>query len=402
MRTRYLCALTFVVLSGCSGQFKGGAEDGNVLDRKTAAANDLADGTADGDPCEANRWYGDGTCDSFCPGSDTDCIPDGGAVVCAMLSEESDGKCGRGADDPCLFQDPDCNATSPDEPVGPDPDEPVGCARILEKSDGECTRPDSDPCSSQDPDCSVDCVAMEEMPDGVCEDRPDTRCGQDPDCSVACPAIYIAPDGVCPNDPCDPDCNVPKPLYNCDTSGAMCDMLSPTCPEGQTPSVSNSCYGPCVPVDQCLPVCGGGAGGAGGGAAAPAAPFIAPPSDGICAPDPCGGWDPDCDVACEAYVERPDGVCSRPADDACSFQDPDCVTDPGGTICATYVEPSDGVCSRPDSDPCIFQDPDCTGGGFACAEYIEVPDGVCSRSSDDPCIFQDPDCGMSGGVPGAR
>jgi hypothetical protein len=61
-------------------------------------------------------------------------------------------------------------------------------------------------------------------------------------------------------------------------------------------------------------------------------------------------------------------------------------------ICLTYIEKSDGVCSRPANDPCRSQDPDCTPDPVVCAQYIEASDNVCSRPADDPCLFQDPDC----------
>jgi hypothetical protein len=368
MRTRYLTSLALVVLAGCAGKTSGTEKEGpgSVYEQKVEAANDLAQGTASGDPCKTNQWYGDGTCDSFCPGADTDCLPDGDSVVCTMFSETSDGACGRDAGDPCIFQDPDCGMVTPDDPGVDDPDEPVACALLLEESDGKCTRADDDPCRGQDPDCDVACVTMDEPSDGVCHERPPSRCGgYDPDCGVVCPAIYEMPDGVCQdrgNDPCgqDPDCTMPR--YECDTSFAFCDMVPPTCPPGQTISVAGGCYGPCVPVEQCMPACNPNAAGAPGMEAAD----VAVPSDGVCMPTRCGGYDPDCGVACDAYLEVPDGACSRPSSDPCIFQDPDCNPMGGGT------------------DP-----------GVACAEYIEEADGMCRRSPDDPCIFQDPDCAMT-------
>jgi hypothetical protein len=103
----------------------------------------------------------------------------------------------------------------------------------------------------------------------------------------------------------------------------------------------------------------------------------------------CASPDSDCDgddVACAEFVMEPDGVCSRPADDPCLFQDPDC----GAVACPAIAMEPDGVCSLPPDDPCQMIDPDC--GTVACAEYIEEADGVCSRPADDPCLFQDPDC----------
>ena len=135
-------------------------------------------------------------------------------------------------------------------------------------------------------------------------------------------------------------------------------------------------------------------------------------SDGECDTF-CQDRDADCvsaeePVACTLILEASDGICSRPEDDACRFQDPDCAassapSDPNqGVACAAFIEISDGVCSRPKEDPCKGQDPDCVdggtapGGGTVCALFIEQPDGVCSRPANDPCKGQDPDCSASG------
>ena len=131
-------------------------------------------------------------------------------------------------------------------------------------------------------------------------------------------------------------------------------------------------------------------------------------SDGECDTF-CKDRDADCEpggdaVACTLILEVSDGICSRPEDDACRFQDPDCAagsapSDPNqGVACAAFIEVSDGVCSRPKDDPCKGQDPDCSddGGGTVCALFIEQSDGVCSRPADDPCKGQDPDCTADG------
>jgi hypothetical protein len=38
---------------------------------------------------------------------------------------------------------------------------------------------------------------------------------------------------------------------SCDPAKILCKLAVPECPEGQVPSVSGSCYGPCVPVESC-------------------------------------------------------------------------------------------------------------------------------------------------------
>lgn len=150
------------------------------------------------------------------------------------------------------------------------------------------------------------------------------------------------------------------------------------------------------------------------------AEFIEKPN-GFCsrlAEDPCISQDPDCSpgstdpgtpddpIICTAISQLPDGVCKPdPADPCVYYQDPDCSmgggtpsnpgepggSDPSTPICKAVPENADGVCSREPSDPCLALDPDCVPD-VACAEYIEVSDGVCKRDATDPCIFQDPDC----------
>ena len=38
---------------------------------------------------------------------------------------------------------------------------------------------------------------------------------------------------------------------SCDPRKILCKRVAPECPEMQVPSVEGSCYGPCVPVEQC-------------------------------------------------------------------------------------------------------------------------------------------------------
>jgi hypothetical protein len=222
----------------------------------------------------------------------------GGSDPCEVNAWYGDGEC----DSFCAEADADCTPSDPGE-------DPIVCATFLETSDGVCSRPDDDPCRSQDPDCTGD------------DDEP-----------VACTLIAEESDGVCgrpDEDPCrfqDPDCvdtSPPDGGYDCDLSNVACEIATPTCGDGEVPTANGLCYGPCVPKDQCA---------------------------------------------------EPDGV-----------------------VCAAYIEESDGVCSRPENDPCKSQDPDCVDGGgndpgVGCAEYIEEPDGVCSRPPEDPCKSQDPDC----------
>ncbi len=256
-----------VVTFGCSGAATSSPTGDSAA--KLRAAQDHARGTSNGDVCSTQGWYGDGECDTFCTNTDTDCVPHAGGgsgepIVCAAFSEVSDGVCKRPATDACRSQDPDCDA-------------PEGvCALISEVPNGSCTRPSNDACRFQDPDCNT-------QPGVIDCDTAQLRCQTF--------AAVICPDGQVPTvvngcyGPCvdKSQCDGNSGTVNCDGSQITCQTFAPvTCPEGQIPSVVDHCYGPCVPVDQCEP------------------------------------------VACLAYVEEPDGVCSRNPTDPCKSQDPDC------------------------------------------------------------------------------
>lgn len=121
--------------------------------------------------------------------------------------------------------------------------------------------------------------------------------------------------------------------------------------------------------------------------------------------------DVNCEPAgCDLYLETPDGVCSRAADDPCITQDPDCTDttpepepepDPEPEVLceAAGQSFSDGA-EVPSGDSCNTCRCDagnvtCTEIGcdpVFCAEFVEEPDAVCARFPLDPCSFQDPDC----------
>jgi hypothetical protein len=94
------------------------------------------------------------------------------------------------------------------------------------------------------------------------------------------PSCFAAPCNPTPPTP-------PAKLHDCDVRKITCQTFAPVvCPDGKVPTVVDSCYGECVTKDQCAPI--------------------------------------DEPVACLAYSESPDGVCSRKDDDPCRSQDPDC------------------------------------------------------------------------------
>jgi hypothetical protein len=58
---------------------------------------------------------------------------------------------------------------------------------------------------------------------------------------------------TCIRAPCPPlpMCVAASAAVSCDPAKILCRRAAPQCPEGQVPSVSGSCYGPCVPVESC-------------------------------------------------------------------------------------------------------------------------------------------------------
>ncbi len=103
-------------------------------------------------------------------------------------------------------------------------------------------------------------------------------------------------------------------------------------------------------------------------------------------------------VLCAAFIEEPDGVCSRFPLDPCRSQDPDC--DEGGSTCEVAGQTFPDGSAVPSGDSC--NSCGCNDGSVACTEvacepvacalFVEESDGVCSRFPLDPCISQDPDC----------
>lgn len=73
-------------------------------------------------------------------------------------------------------------------------------------------------------------------------------------CNPSCPAdarcelVQV----TCIRAPCPPlPMCVDAKMVSCDPTKILCRRAAPDCPEGQVPSVSGTCYGPCVPVDSC-------------------------------------------------------------------------------------------------------------------------------------------------------
>ncbi len=360
-----------VLVAGCSG-----AVDSNTstYQQKLDAAEERARGAATGDACEKHGWYGDGVCDSFCARQDNDCVTkpaDGTSVVCAQFIESKNGVCGRTATDPCRFQDPDCDAAV----GGSGSSGGTVCAAVIEAPDGVCRRSPTDPCRAQDPDCvpprgdggsggsaNGGAPASGGRPGGSAgsanrgsvsggSGNGGSPNGELVDCDVrkiTCQTlIAVEP---CPKDKvrsvvehcygecvsldrCDPG-TVPPPDgsggstggaagVDCDISKVTCQTFAPVeCPDAQVPSVMGSCYGACVSLSSC------------------AQPYDCIPPNLTEKPPQCptgqvpsvvnGKYDrcvakASCaPSACLAYIEQSDGECSRPYNDPCRGQDPDC------------------------------------------------------------------------------
>jgi hypothetical protein len=124
--------------------------------------------------------------------------------------------------------------------------------------------------------------------------------------------------------------------------------------------------------------------------------------DVVCTEVPCSS------EGCDLYLEAPDGVCSRPADDPCITQDPDCSdTEPepepepeelacdvaGQTFPSGAEVPSGDSCNTCGCDDGSVSCTESSCDPVFCAEFVEDADGVCARFPLDPCIAQDPDCG---------
>lgn len=82
---------------------------------------------------------------------------------------------------------------------------------------------------------------------------------------VACGEIYqpvCGCDGQTYGNPCsaaqagmsvdhEGECEGAEGGYDCNLDGVACFIAVPQCEEGQVPSVDGSCFGPCVPIEQC-------------------------------------------------------------------------------------------------------------------------------------------------------
>lgn len=77
-----------------------------------------------------------------------------------------------------------------------------------------------------------------------------TSCGQTPTDYGCCPC----PPGTVNARTCSASNTDAGPSkgVSCDQRMVLCKRVAPVCPDMQVPSVEGSCYGPCVPIDDCV------------------------------------------------------------------------------------------------------------------------------------------------------
>jgi hypothetical protein len=74
-----------------------------------------------------------------------------------------------------------------------------------------------------------------------------------PICTESCKQPMCDGKGISSNDVA---CIAGRCVFSlsCDTSTVVCEMMTPQCEAGQTPSVKGACYGPCLPIGRCAAV----------------------------------------------------------------------------------------------------------------------------------------------------
>jgi hypothetical protein len=65
------------------------------------------------------------------------------------------------------------------------------------------------------------------------------------------PVETPSPDGPAEPPP-DAGTRPDSDVTSCDPREVRCRRAEPVCPEGQVPEIIDSCYGECVPIDECV------------------------------------------------------------------------------------------------------------------------------------------------------
>jgi hypothetical protein len=102
---------------------------------------------------------------------------------------------------------------------------------------GGVPKPGSGGGSSCPPECFVNNLCV-------------TSCGQTPNDYGCCPC----PPGTVNARTCSASNTDAGPSkgVSCDQRLILCKRVAPVCPDMQVPSVEGTCYGPCVPIDDCV------------------------------------------------------------------------------------------------------------------------------------------------------
>jgi hypothetical protein len=161
--------------------------------------------------------------------------PSSGALVGAVLEDDVPSFCG---------------STSRSIAAG---SRPSACPITGFADQGWCGTVDAGPpgpeCSATSPCTAGTCVgsscsgAWTCVADGrECTDNLTQYCG--------CDGVTFSDSPTCPGRPYlyQGACGA---LFDCDARKVTCDVMTPSCAEGQVPRVEGNCWGPCVPIDQC-------------------------------------------------------------------------------------------------------------------------------------------------------